>query len=170
MSDVRRGIALAALSGALSYAVCFLIEGAGPRWGAGILFGLLVLGPTQRRAGRFAGLAVLSIAVYRAAVWVAQQLHAESRVPAALACALAGAAGAIGLALGTAAIAKTPAALRGTALAAVLGAASGALIGLAVDVPEGSPALHPLLFAGYVGWQVGYCASHRLPSWSPTRA
>jgi hypothetical protein len=170
LSDARRGIAVAALSGVLSYAVCFLVEGAGVRWGAGIVFGLLVLGPSQRRAGRFAGLAMLSIAVYRAAVWIAQQLHTEGGVAAVLACALAGAAGAVVLALGTAAIGKTPAALRATALGAVLGAASGALIGFAVDLPEGSLALHPLVFAGYVGWQVGYLVSHELPSWSPTRA
>ena len=42
-------------------------------WGAGIVFGLLVLAPT-RASARFLALSALSIAVYRVAVWLAQSL------------------------------------------------------------------------------------------------
>ena len=149
----------------LSYAACFVLEPAGTRWGAGVLFGLLVLGPTERRGSRFAGLAVLSAAVYRAAVWSAQQLHTESGVPAAAACALAGTAGAVLLALGSAALVQRPAAWRAIGLGAALGAAGGASIGLALAMPDGSIALHGLLLGGFVVWQVGYAAAHRLRPW-----
>jgi len=49
MSVVPRGAALAVLSGALSYAAC-LAGDEGTCWGAGIAFGLLVLGPRVRAA------------------------------------------------------------------------------------------------------------------------
>jgi len=166
LSDALGRLIVASFSGVLSYAACFVLEPAGTRWGAGVVFGLLVLGPSQRRGARFGGLAVLSTAVYRAAVWSAQQLHTENGVPAAAACALAGAAGAALLALGSAALIQRPADIRATGFGAALGAAGGALIGVALEMPDGSFALHGLLLGGFVVWQVGYAAAHRLPSWS----
>lgn len=169
MSDASRRLLIVSLSAVLSYAACFVLEPLGTRWGAGVVFGLLVLAPSERRRARFAGLAVLSAAVYRTAVWSAQHLHTESGVPAAVACALAGAGGAVLLALGSAAVVQRPAAMRATGIGAALGTAGGVLIGLAVNMPDGSLALHGLLLGGFAVWQIGYAAAHRLPSWLPSR-
>ncbi len=162
VGDAERALGLAALAGVASYAACFLPDGVGARWGAGLAFGALVLAPCLR-ATRDRGLVILlSIAVYRAAVWLADRLHVDAGWPALLACSLAGAGGALMLALASRALPGLVSGARGTALAAGIGALAGALIGLAVDAPDGSLRLHLLLLAGFVVWQVGYTAAQRL--------
>jgi hypothetical protein len=159
-----QGVAIAALSGLLSYAACYIPDW-GTQWGAGIAFGLLVLGPTQRDASSFAAVVALSTAVYRVAVWIAVRLTVDTPVPAIAACMLAGALGAVALSFGAGTVRgggfENPA-LR---LAAIWGAVAGALIGIAVDVPEESIFLDVFLLAGFVAWQVGYTVSHRLAPW-----
>jgi len=164
MGGASRGIAFALVSGALSYAACFVPD-RGTQWGAGIVFGLLVLGPTRRDARAFLALAALSVAVYRAAVWVAVRLTVDTPVPAVAACVLAGVLGAVALSLGASAVGRAPAERAATLRAAVWGAAAGALIGLAVDAPDESVAQNALLLAGFVVWQAGYTASHHLEPW-----
>lgn len=160
------GVALAALSGVLSYGACFVGDGLGTDWGAGVLFGLLVLAPSQRAAaGRLALLVALSTAVYRAAVFIAHGLYVDASWPAVLACALAGMAGALALSLGSGAVLGTHADRRTTALAAVWGAGAGALIGASVTAPDESWIQKLLLLSGFVAWQVGYAAAHRLQPW-----
>lgn len=164
MTDRSRGVALAAASGVLSFAACFVPDH-GTSWGAGIVFGLLVLGPTRHDARGFLALAALSTAVYRAAVWLAVRLAVDTPVPAVAACALAGVLGALALAFGAGAV-RGVATERGPALRAALwGALAGLAIGFATDRPDGSIAQHALLLAGFVVWQVGYTASHHLAPW-----
>lgn len=160
----RGALLLAALSGVLSYAACY-VAGWGTSWGAGIVFGLLVLAPTRRDVPGFLGLLALSIAVYRAAVWLAVRLAADTPVPDFVACGLAGVLGAAVLSLGTAAFVGAGVARRALALAMVWGLAGGLLIGWAVVAPDESPAQKILLLAGFVVWQVGYTAAHRLAPW-----
>jgi hypothetical protein len=159
-----RSIALAALSGSLSYAACHVPDW-GTQWGAGVAFGLLVLGPTQRSAARFLALAALSVAVYRAAVWLAVQLVSDTPVPAVAACAFAGVLGAAALSLGASAVTRAGIDRGAAARAAAWGALGGALIGFAVNAPDGSLAQIGPLLAGFVVWQVGYTVSHRLAPW-----
>jgi hypothetical protein len=159
-----RALAAAALSGLLSYAACFVPDH-GSEWGAGIAFGLLVLGPTGRDARRFLALAALSIAVYRAAVWLAVRLVMDTPAPAVVACGLAGVLGAAALSAGAGALTGA-ARERGALLRSLAwGAAGGVLIGLAVDADDESRGQQLLLLAGFVVWQVGYTAAHRLAPW-----
>lgn len=164
MTGARRGVAFAVLSGALSTVACLAGDG-GTRWGAGVVFGLLVLGPTAREASRFLALAVLSASVYRVAVWVAVRLAMDTPVPALAACAIAGTGGAVALSLGAGVVAGTGAARAATVRAALWGTAAGVAIGVAVEAPDQSLAQHLWLLAGFVAWQVGYTVSHRLAPW-----
>lgn len=161
-----RGLLIAAATGVLSYASFFLDDSFG-RWVPGIVFGLLVLGPTQRAAVRFAALVALSTAVYRVAVLLATQLYAGTTASGVWSCALAGVAGALALSVGASAIAGTAFDRRAAVTAAIAGAVGGALIGLAVNARDESVILHVLLASGFVVWQVGYAAAHRLSPWSP---
>jgi hypothetical protein len=164
-----RALALAALSGALSYAACYVPDH-GSAWGAGLAFGLLVLAPTRREMPRFLALLALSVAVYRAAVWLAVTLVVETPVPAWAACGLAGVGGAAALSLAAGAVAGSGAE-RGALLRALAwGAVGGVLIGVAVDAEDESLLQKLVLLAGFVVWQVGYTASHRLAPWRAARA
>jgi hypothetical protein len=160
------GVAAALVSGVLSWAAIFLPESAGTRWGAGVLFGLLVLAPTRRDPAQRVALIAVSALVYRIAVWIAQELHTEAGWPGVVACALAGVAGVLMLAFGASAASRTLPSLREIAKAALPGVAGGALIGLAVGATDESIAQHALLIGGYVTWQVGYAAAHRLAPFS----
>lgn len=162
MRDATRALALAAVSGGVSYAACFLPDGFGARWGAGIVFGALVLAPSLRGTRDRIAALVLSTAVYRAAVWLAQELHVAASWPAVVACALAGAAGAIALSLAASAALHSQTTARARAGAAAIGAGAGALIGLGIDAPDEALIQRLLLLAGFVAWQVGYTAAHRL--------
>jgi len=161
-----RGVAAAAVSGALSYATCFVGDGVGTHWGAGLMFGLLVLAPGAHEAGRRALLVALSMAVYRAAVWIAQDLYVDTALPAVAACALAGAAGALALPPGAGALLGTRPGARAVALGAACGAGAGVLIGASVVAPDESLVQKLLLLSGFVTWQVGYTAAHRLRPWA----
>ena len=162
MSDAQRALALAALSGVASYAACFLPGGFGARWGAGLLFGALVLVPCLAATRDRILAIVLSTAVYRAAVWLADRLHVAAGWHAVLACSLAGAIGAVALSLGSRTALRLASGPREMAQATAIGAGAGALIGLCIDAPDGSLRLHVLLLAGFVVWQVGYTAAQRL--------
>jgi hypothetical protein len=159
------GLALAALSGFLSYVAFRVPSSAGGRWGAGIAFGLLVLGPTGRGPARFAALFALSVAVYRVAVWLATTLYVEASVPAVVACGLAGVLGAVAVSAGAAASGRAPLDRGATARAAAFGLAGGVLIGLCLAFDDESPLQHALLLGGYLVWQMGYTAAHRLAPW-----
>lgn len=165
---------MAALSGAVSYAACFLpdfgVDGFGTRWGAGLVFGVLVLAPSLRATRERVVAILLSTAVYRAAVALADQLHVAAGWHAVLACAFAGASGAIALSIGSRAALRLASGARETALAAIAGAGAGVLIGLCIDAPDESRWQRLLLFAGFVAWQVGYTAALRLRPWSSTAA
>jgi hypothetical protein len=165
-----RGIAAAAVSGALSYASCFVGNGVGTDWGAGLWFGALVLAPGARGPGRRALLVALSVAVYRAAVWMAQGLYVDVSWPAVTSCALAGAAGALALPPGASALLGARAGGRAVALGTACGAGAGVLIGASVVAPDESLVQKLLLLAGFVAWQVGYAAAHRLRPWSGSAA
>lgn len=157
-----RALGLAALSGGLSYQACLLFDGEGTKWGAGVLFGLLVLGPSARERRRFLSLASLSTLVYRGAVELASQLHTEHDWPALLACALAGFAGAALLAVGSDLLQRQPQNPRRLVHGGLAGAASGSLIGLAFSLPDESPWLKLSLALGFLAWQTSYTAIHHL--------
>ena len=170
MADASLGMLLALLAGALSYAATYLPDSLGVRWGAGIVFGVLVLAPSQRGTRNRVALLAVSALAYRAAVWIAETLHTEAGWPAIGACVLAGAAGVLFVSLGSSAVLRTRADLRAIGLASIAGALSGVAIGVCVDATDESLAQQVLLLAGYVVWQVGYAAAHRLaPAWSAAR-
>jgi len=75
---------------------------------------------------------------------------------------VASVAGAGALSLGSSAITGTRVDARATAVSTLVGAICGAAIGLAVNAPDDSVSLHVLLASGFVIWQVGYAAAHRL--------
>lgn len=162
MAAARSGLALALVSGVLSWAAIFLPESIGTRWGAGVLFGVLVLAPTRRTTSERVALVAVSALAYRIAVWIAQTLHTEAEWSAEAACALAGAAGVLLVSLGTSAALRAAPVLASIAKAAVPGVAAGVLIGIAVEADDDSIAQHALLIGGYVAWQVGYAAAHHL--------
>lgn len=165
MSNTSNGLLLALASGLLSWAATFLPESIGLRWGAGVIFGLVVLAPSRRETTQRIAWVALSAVAYRAAVWLAQELHTEADWPAVASCALAGIAGVGVVSLGTSAVARARADLHALARAALPGVLAGVLIGLAVEADDASIAQHALLAAGYVTWQVGYTAAHRLTPW-----
>ena len=165
MVGVSHRVAVAALSGALSYASCFVPHAGGAQWGAGVIFGLLVLGPSYRGTSHFVVLAALSTAVYRVAVWSAQKLYVDTSWSGVASCALAGFAGAIALSLGSSVVLRTRATTLSTTCSAVVGAGAGALIGLSLGAPDESVIQHVLFFSGFVMWQVGYVAAHCLSPW-----
>jgi hypothetical protein len=148
----------------LSYAGSFVGDGAAS-WSAGIVFGLLVLGPSAGERAGFVALAAFSVAVYRVAVWLAQWLVVQTPVPELAACALAGVLGAVALSLGAGTIVGAGAPRGATARAAAWGLLGGLLIGLAIGAPDESLLQRAGLLAGFVVWQVGYTASHRLAPW-----
>lgn len=158
---------MAAVSGVLSYAACFVGEGLGTDWAAGLLFGLLVLAPSQAGAPRrLVMLVALSTGVYRAAVWIAQGLYVDASWPAVVSCALAGLAGALALSLGSSAVLGARTDFRAMALGAAVGAGAGVLVGASVAAPDESLIQRLLLLSGFVAWQVGYAAAHRLQPWT----
>ncbi|MBS1216338.1 MAG: hypothetical protein H6R20_1312 [Proteobacteria bacterium] len=162
MANGSLGLLLALLAGMLSYASTYLPDSIGVRWGAGVLFGLMVLAPTQRDIGRRVALVAISTIAYRAAVWIAQELHTEVGWPVVASCALAGVFGVLVVSLGTSALLRARADLRAIALASIAGVISGVLIGLCVEAEDESLGQQALLLGGYVVWQMGYTAAHRL--------
>jgi hypothetical protein len=162
-----RGVVMAALSGGLSYAVCFVGEGIGTRWGAGLLFGALVLAPSVAGVRQRALLGIESVLVYRGAVSLATRLYVDASWSGAAGCALAGALGALALSLAAAATLRSRPGLRPTLLATLLGSVGGLLIGLRVDGSDDAALPQLLLLSGFVVWQVGYAAAHGLrPAWA----
>lgn len=162
MPGVSASLVAALVSGLLSWAAIFLPASIGTRWGAGVLFGVLVLAPTRRETRERVALVAVSALAYRIAVWIAQTLHTEHDWSAQSACALAGVAGVLLVSLGTSAASRAAPALASIAKAAVPGVAAGVLIGLAVDAADESISQHALLAGGYVAWQLGYAAAHHL--------
>jgi hypothetical protein len=155
---------LAAISGVLSYAALRFGEDSGGLavdWGAGLLFGILVLAPQGRSWWRRAALVVASALVYRGAVWLAVELASEREWSEVLACLLAGALAAPLLALLTLPLLGGRLRSGPTLLALVAGTAGGALIGLATAGGDDQVLRFDLpLLAGYLIWQVGYTAAY----------
>jgi hypothetical protein len=170
VQDAARALAVAAVAGGLSFGACFVGDGVGARWGAGLVFGALVLAPSQRGTRNQVIAIALSTAVYRAAVWLAHQLHVDASWHAVLACVLAGVAGAAVLSLSASAVLRARSNPRATILAATIGGAAGALIGFGIDAPDESAIQNWLLLAGFVTWQLGYTAAHHLHPWSRSDA
>lgn len=156
------GLLAALLSGALSYASTYLPDSLGVRWGAGVAFGVLVLAPSRSGTPLRVALVALSALAYRAAVWLAETLYVDADWPAVAACGVAGIAGVLLVSLGTSAIVRARPDLRAIALAAIPGVLAGVLIGVCVEAEDESIGQQALLLAGYVTWQVGYAAAHRL--------
>ena len=159
-----RHLMVAAVAGLLSYLACLLPEsygGVGTNWGAGLIFGALVLAPQGRSWARRAGLVVASVLVYRGAVWVAVELASEHRWPEITACALAGVLAAPLLAFAVQPLLARRPRLTAHLLALIAGAAGGALIGFATSGPDDQVLrFHLPLLAGYVVWQVGWAAAY----------
>jgi hypothetical protein len=159
-----RLLGVAALAGLASYLVGRLPEpwgAVGIDWGAGLLFGALVLAPQGRSWIRRAGLLAASALVYRGAVWLAVALAAEGDWPEVLACALAGALGAPLLAFAAGPLLGRRARPGRHLAALIAGAAGGALIGVATLGPDEELLRLDLpMLAGYVVWQVGWAAAH----------
>ena len=166
MGDAARSRIAAAISGILSYAACLVTEGLGARWGAGLVFGALVLAPSRRETRDRVVAIALSAAVYRAAFWLADRLHVDASWPVVVACALAGVLGAVALSIGSSVAFRTRADARATAWAAAAGAVAGAVIGVGIEAPDESLAQRLLLLTGFVAWQLGYTVAHRLRPWS----
>jgi hypothetical protein len=166
MEERWRGVAIAALSGGLSYAACFVGDGLGTRWGAGLVFGALVLAPSFSGVRQRVLLGIESVLVYRAAVSLATRLYVEASWSGAAGCALAGALGALALSLAAGATLRTRPGPGRTALATLVGSVGGVLIGLRVDASDDAALPQLLLLSGFVVWQVGYAAAHGLrPAW-----
>lgn len=163
MANASLGWIVAFLSGALSYASTYVPDSWGVRWGAGLVFGVLVLAPGHRDRVRAASLVALSAVVYRGAVWLAQTLYGGTVASGIAVCALSGVLGAVALSLGSSALLRRPVAGRAILLASLTGALGGVSIGLCVNGSDESISQQVLLLAGYVIWQVGYAAAHRLP-------
>ncbi len=158
---------VAAASGVLSYLAGVLPEpydGLGLNWGAGLLFGALVLAPGARGWWHRIAAVIVSALVYRAAVWLATTLVVETPWPEVAACLAAGALAAPVLRLATQPLLGGRSSLGRHLAALAAGAAGGALIGVAVTGSnEGTLALHLPLLAGYLVWQFGYAAAHGRP-------
>ena len=162
MQGPALGLALALVAGVLSYAATFLPDSIGVRWGAGVIFGALVLAPSHPDPTRRVALIALSAGAYRSAVWLAQTLYSGSFASALASCAAAGVFGVLVVAIGTSLLAKSAVDRRALAKASVSGAIAGVLIGLCVRADDESVGQQAFLLAGYVVWQVGYAAAHRL--------
>jgi hypothetical protein len=159
-----RRVLVAALSGVLSYLLFLLPEpyrGGAMEWGAGLVFGALVLAPAGRSWERRAGLLLASALVYRGAVWAAVELATDLGWAEIAACGLAGALAAPLLALASRPLLDGPSRLADHLAALAAGAVGGALVGVAMSGSD-ERWLHldlPLL-AGLLTWQVGWAASH----------
>ena len=162
MQGPALGLALALVSGVLSYAATFLPESIGVRWGAGVIFGALVLAPSHPDPTRRVALIALSAGAYRLAVWLAQTLYAGTLASALFSCALAGVFGVLVVSIGTSLLSRSPVDRRALVSASIAGAIAGLLIGICVRADDESVWQQAALLAGYVVWQVGYTASHRL--------
>jgi hypothetical protein len=158
---------VAAVSGVLSYVAGVLPEpyvGLGLSWGAGLLFGALVLAPGARSWWRRIAVVVASVLVYRAAVWLATVLVVETPWPEIPACQVAGAVAAPVLRLATQPLLGGRSSLGRHLVALATGATGGVLIGVAVTGSnEGLLGLPLPLLAGYLVWQFGYAAAHGRP-------
>jgi hypothetical protein len=159
-----RDLLAAAIAGVLSYLLVLLPEdyrSYGVDWGAGVVFGALVLAPAVRSWWRRAGLVVASALVYRGAVGLAVLLAAGSSWPEVAACVAAGAVAAPVLALVALPLAGRRSSLGRHQLALAAGAVGGALIGIAVSGSDELVLRFDLpLAAGYLAWQVGWAAAH----------
>lgn len=155
-----RAAGAVAASSLLSTAACYVPGGLGARYGAGLAFGALVLAP-RAAALRARGFALLaSLAIYRGAVFAADALHTGARWPAELACAFSGALGALLLALAARRLLGPRPRPAAAGIAALVGAAAGASIGHAFEVPDTSPLLPACLLVGYALWQFGFAGAH----------
>ena len=159
-----RHLLITAVAGLISFLACLLPEsfgGVGTNWGAGVIFGLLVLAPQGRSWARRAGLFLASVLVYRGAVWLAVALAAERHWSEIAACALAGVLAAPLLAFGAQLLLAGRPRLTAHLLALIAGAAGGALTGFAASGPDDQVLrFHLPLLAGFVVWQVGWAAAY----------
>ena len=163
MKTLSKPIAVAALSGFLSYVACLLVESGGTDWGAGLLFGVLVLAPSAKGAVRRLALVGSSMVVYRGAVELAVELYGDRSWPSLAACGLAGILGAVALPLAASVILWQRPQGRPIALGALVGAVSGLVFGVGLQLPDAF--LHVTYPLGFATWQVGYAMVHRLPGW-----
>ena len=157
-----RHLLAAAVSGVLSYVAGVLPEpltDIGITWAAGLLFGALVLAPGARDWWRRVAVVIVSVLVYRAAVWLAMALVVETPLSEILACQVAGAVAAPVLCLATQPLLAGRSSLRRHLVALATGAAGGVLIGVGVSGSDGL-GLHLPLLAGYLVWQLGYAIAH----------
>ena len=168
MKDAWRGIAAAGLASALSYGFWLNWDEGGPEWGAGLFFGFLVLAPSVRGTLRRLGLVISSIATYRGAVWVAEELYTDAWWPDVAAFALAGAGGAAALTLAASFVLTVQPQTRSFLFGVLTGALAGPFFSLAFRSPDESLSGHVTLLLGFAVWQVGYTLAHKLRPWAPS--
>ena len=170
MTPNNRSLTAGVVSGALSFAACFLPGGVGSTWAPGLIFGALVLAPSHSGVGRRAPLVVASALVYRGAVWLASTLYMNvqlgtngAHLPS---CTLAGGLGALALAVATSLVTREPAERAATRRSIAFGALAGALLDAYFAFADGDRFVdQAAAFGCFAVWQGSYAALHRLDPW-----
>jgi hypothetical protein len=162
----QRSLAAGAISGALSFAACFLPGDHGSTWAPGVIFGALVLAPSFAGWVRRGSLLVASTLIYRAAVWFASTLYLQAAPHFVPSCTLAGGLGALALPLATRALTKQRFDQTATRLGIIAGAVSGSFLDLYLRLLDGRRTLdYAAVAACFVAWQASYAALHKLAPW-----